>query len=98
MLDKKTLDPLIQQELAEANKIHPQFASPHEGYAVLKEEVEETQEALAHIKTLLNLMWFAVRRDLKADKVAQEIYEKSMEVMAEAAQVGAMAKKFLNIK
>ena len=37
---------LVQQELNEANEIHPQFHSDHEAWAVIKEELEECEEEL----------------------------------------------------
>ena len=33
----------IQHELANADKLHPPFHSPHEGYAVILEEVRELE-------------------------------------------------------
>lgn len=97
MFDEKLLAPLIEEELNEANKAHPPFASMHEGYAVLKEEIEETKEVLDCIKSDLDMLWFGVKHDVDVSRFAETIYEKSIWLMAEAAQVGAMAKKFLNI-
>ena len=41
MTEMKKIEELVQQELKEANEIHPAFASDHEAYAVILEELEE---------------------------------------------------------
>ena len=38
----------VHTELTRANSIHPQFNSPHEGYAVLLEEVDELWQEIKH--------------------------------------------------
>lgn len=35
-----------KQNLLEAQKLHPPIQSPHEGYAVIQEEVDELWEAI----------------------------------------------------
>ena len=46
MTDKKIIHNLIEEEMAEANKLHPLFASPHEAWAVIREEIEELHDSL----------------------------------------------------
>ncbi len=41
---------LILQEFTRASKLYPQFHSNHEGYAVLKEEVDELWDAIKKSK------------------------------------------------
>lgn len=93
MINRQTLEPLIQQELAEANKEHLPFASYHEGFAVILEELEETEEVLNDIKEELKKMWRSVRHDIPPNASADSIYNKSFALIAEAIQVGAMARK-----
>ena len=44
MTDNKIIHTLIEEELAEANKIHPLFQSPHEAYAVMLEELVDGEK------------------------------------------------------
>lgn len=73
------------------------FASPHEGYAVIKEEVEETYEDLESLKWHLDYLWRSVRADDPDNyrDAAGTIQTKAVELASEAIQVAAMAKKFL---
>ena len=68
----------ILKEYGIAEQKYPEFNSPHEGYAVLLEEVDE--------------LWDEVKR--YKDKGPEDEHFESMKI--EAAQVGAMALKFLN--
>ena len=49
----KEIEVLAKRELEEANKIHPQFSSTHEGYAVILEETEELAEESEEIEKLI---------------------------------------------
>ena len=51
----------IQQELKRANEKFPLFNGPHESYAVILEEVEETGEALEAAKESLAVLWDKIR-------------------------------------
>ncbi len=47
---EKDVNELIFKELNSANEKHPLFSSPHHGYAVIKEEIEEVMDlSLIHI-------------------------------------------------
>ena len=73
MTDNKIIHNLIEEELAEANKIHPLFQSPHEAYAVMLEELEETKEELDTCERLLEMTWDRVRTDFGfADLMKQQ--------------------------
>lgn len=53
-------------ELAQAVMEHgDKFNSMHEGYAVLKEEVEEVKAEYLDIKVDLNVLWECVKRNEK---------------------------------
>ena len=41
---------LIEAEAKRASEKHPSFHSPHEGYAVIKEELDELWEAIREAK------------------------------------------------
>lgn len=49
----KEIEVLVKRELEEANKIHPQFSSTHEGYAVILEETEELAEESEEIEKII---------------------------------------------
>jgi len=96
MTDNKIIHNLIEEELAEANKQHPLFHSPHETYAVLLEEVEEAEDELVQIKMLLAEMWTRIRQDCGVEDVLHRIKGCSVYGTGEFIQVGAMAEKALD--
>lgn len=51
------IDRLAEEELERANKIHPLFASDHEGYAVIREEIEEAIESLEMMGKSFEWAW-----------------------------------------
>jgi len=96
---KKAVETLVWEELQRASKIHPPFIDMHHGYAVIKEEIEECEEALIMIKSHANCLWSRVRTDnLMAFKFESILVEKhAIELALEAIQVAAVAKKLINI-
>jgi len=96
---RKAVETLAWEELQRASKIHPPFVDMHQGYAVIKEEIEECEEALTTIKTHLDYLWSNVRNDnLGVFKIeAKTIKRYAIELALEAIQVAAMAQKFMNI-
>lgn len=47
---RKDVRRLVNKELEAANKRFPQFASPHEGQNVVREELEEAERAIVPLK------------------------------------------------
>lgn len=93
VIDK--LPALVAEELAAANVIHSFFHSPHEGYAVLLEEVEEAKAELASVENFMRSIWSGVRND-DPDRVytwAHYLENTAVQLAAEAIQVAAMARK-----
>lgn len=89
---------LVKVELAAANERFPQFHSQHEGYAVIKEEVEELSEAVQAIEKRLCMLWENVRCNLDGtNKVVWYAANDSINAACEAIQVAAMCKKFLDM-
>ena len=86
---------LVQHELEKANAKFPQFASDMEGWAVLKEEIEEADEELVNIRRWHDQIWIAIRsnRKLHSDYI-RLIRTLAQKLMVEAAQVAAMALKY----
>ena len=100
MISKETIEQLAAEELADANTKHePKFNSPHEAYAVIKEELEELEEDTRMCGLNLDKLWQCVRND--ADEGAS-VYLKHMKVHAihavqEGIQVIAMCDKALKL-
>lgn len=93
------LPALVAKELAAANLVNPPFNSTHEGYAVLKEEIEEARGELAEVEVCLDLLWGHVKHDSdRAYDYAERVEQYAVRLAAEAIQVAAMAEKFLSIK
>lgn len=87
---------LVNKELAEANKRFRQFASPHEGQNVVREELEEAEQAIVPLKLYIETrMWNAVKANQTVPKDDfRAIREAAINLAVEAIQVAAMAKKF----
>jgi hypothetical protein len=70
------------------------FNSAHEGYAVIKEEVEEAEEELDRIKRKLNWVWGAVKRNEHPEDPIVLLNHYAELLACEAIQIAAMALKF----
>lgn len=97
---KEKLPALIEEELEAANVMHKVFHSPHEGFAVLVEEVEEMTAEMEIVKNTTLELWGAVKLDDEAygQQMARMIEVKATRAAAEAIQVAAMARKFQAIE
>ena len=92
------LTALMGEELEAADRVHPPFHSLHEGYGVLKEEVEEAREAMQQMERSLELVWGHTRYDsAKAFDHARQLERQAVQLAAEAIQAAAMARKFLRM-
>lgn len=86
---------LVNKELNAANKRFRPFASPHEGQGIVREELEEVEQALmpleVHIK---KRMWNAIKaNETISQEELHEIREMAVHLAVEAIQVAAMVKK-----
>ena len=59
----------IENELSAANKAFPGFNSTHEGYAVILEEAQETEDEMRKIGMNLNALWLATRINQTPKKI-----------------------------
>ena len=89
---------LVEVELAAANERFPQFHSAHEGWAVIKEEMEETEEELAKMKIYLAGAWGNITSDVQANSDIESLKQRAINAACEAVQVAAMCKKFLEME
>ncbi len=94
---KDEISRLIKLELKRTYAIgRGGFNSTHQGYAVLKEEIEETAEEADKLIEQLEKLWDYTRRDMNGRclNMADEIYKTALAAAYEAIQAAAMAKKY----
>lgn len=93
---RKDVRRLVNKELAEANKRFRQFASPHEGQNVVREELEEAERAIVPLKLYIETrMWNMVKANQTVPKDDfKAIREAAVNLAVEAIQVAAMVKKY----
>lgn len=109
MIDKKTEETIrcaVTAEMEAAIKIHGEFHSNHEAWAVLREEVQELLECFPGFKTgmddYMEALWKSVRKDgtMLEDNDFDSIYtihDLAEELAKEAVQVMAMCRKWLKL-
>ena len=89
------INSLIELELQDANDKFAPFHTAHEGYAVLKEEVEETQQALECVDINMDSLWSLVKSKRYEPKeylhTLENIDTWGIEVIKEAIQVVAIS-------
>lgn len=90
---------IINKELQAANEKFPAFNSRHEGYAVILEELEETQVAYNNTKTMIERIWWLTKFNSEKaafKKQVEEAIKTAGEMAAEAIQTAAMLQKLLD--
>lgn len=95
MTNIKIIEELVQQELKEANEIHPQFHSDHEAIAVIAEEYDECKDELQQVERLISYMWSEVKENESIKSTLRWTKKRAMNLAAEAIQVAAMCEKGL---
>lgn len=93
---KEDVIKLVEKELKSANEKFPLFQSDHEGYAVIKEEVEEAKEEVVWVKEKLECIWELIRKNKDATLEAEFLKEFAIKGAIELIQVAAMAQKFID--
>ena len=78
---------LVDKELAAANERFPQFNSQHEGYAVIKEEVDELKEYTDLINNRMIYLWSKIRFNNSYEELVSRIYDNAINAACEAIQV-----------
>ena len=94
---KEQIKLAVENEKNAAIAQHGKFHSPHEAWAVLKEEVEEMCQEVNRgtFQGLLYMLWNDVKHDKKTDQAKlDEIYNAALACACEAAQVMAMCLKW----
>lgn len=101
MFDERTkslIDEAVKAELKNAqNNYGKKYNSVFEGYAVLKEEVEEVQEDFEFIQMKFNELWDSIREnDLdRIPVLVSQIELKARNCAMESAQVAAVCNKII---
>lgn len=88
-----------EEELTAANKAWRQFASTHEGYAVILEEAQEAEVELQKVARQIAIIWEMTKQNAPHEeiKAAADVLEQTAQNMAaEAIQTAAMARKLLD--
>lgn len=96
---KETVVDAVIDELQRANREFPLFNSKHEGYAVIKQELEETREALETLESSIAVLWDSVRgKDVPGFitdfNTTEDMHAQAVAVAAEAIQTAAMILKY----
>ena len=92
------IDELINDEIININRNHDPFHSPHEGWAIIREEVIETDVEIDNIYELLSSLDKLVREDKPLQdhrKCAEKIKEKAIRCIEEAIQIAATANRYI---
>lgn len=88
------VEKLAEKEIESANERFPQFHSPHEGWAVLREEYDKLEEEVHQLDGEINCyLWGSVKRNTTADNV-EAVVSRAIAVACEAVQVATMAQKY----
>lgn len=95
---KNYVEYLANAELTRANTLHPPFASAHEGWAVLLEEIRELASETHAIEEMHQLAFADVMQDRPAGDGIACVYETAIRAACEAIQVAAMAKKYIGME
>ena len=98
---EKLVNELIQAEYKNAcEQFGDKFHSLHEGYAVLLEEVEETEEEINDMSRWIAELWSMIKNDDSEDIESQlEWIEVSIiNAIEELAQAGAVVRKILTTR
>lgn len=93
---KKRIEEDISFELAEANRNYPLFASPHEGLAIIGEELEEARSEMRQVDVWFGNLIQNVYADEKesAEEDIEDIIRFATNLACEAVQVAAMGRKW----
>lgn len=90
---------LVRREEEVANVIYPLFTNNHEAAAVIREELEELEEAVDLTRKRYNAYWMHIRNnEVVEENDLERIKEAAVCAAVEAIQVAAMAQKSIDSK
>jgi 3-oxoacyl-[acyl-carrier-protein] synthase III len=88
------IDGLTIKELNAANMKYHLFHTSHEGYAVIKEEIEETMDVMNELLETFAVAWDKIKNNQPAFNEIRMVKKLSKKVAIEAVQTSAMCEKF----
>lgn len=91
---EKEVKELVFKELNSANKKFPLFSSPHHGYAVIKEEIEEVMDGMNVVLEIFANAWSGIKKDEPVFEQMKMVKLCAEQVAIEAIQVAAMCDKY----
>jgi hypothetical protein len=94
----ESVEKLIPEELVRANEeFGSEFNSMHEGYAVIKEEIEEAQAELVNVIDDLDEIWDFIKSNNNEDalEIAKSLKQSAILLACESIQIAAMAEKYI---
>lgn len=91
---KDDVQKLVQKELNNANEKFALFNSPHEGYAVIKEEIEECMDDTTEILEAFAAAWYKIKNNDYAFNEIREVKNFAEHLATEAIQVAVMCDKY----
>ena len=92
----KCIDQAVLHEFRNiVKKYGPTYASEHEGYAVLLEEVEEACEATEFMQDALKRLWTSIRQNEFSNFELSQVYNFAKLLADEAVQVAAVCERFM---
>lgn len=97
VVEGKVLE-LVEMELTAANEKHPPFASQHEGYAVIKEEIEEARAPINALEQHFGYAWDTIKHDASAKERVEMCKHFAVWAACELIQVAAMCQKFQELE
>lgn len=80
--------------LGEMAKLHPPFASAHEGYAHIQEETEEAKAELDYIEVQTGLLWGEIKRKGIGLEDVDRIEDAALRGAAELVQLAGVCRKY----
>lgn len=90
------VEKLAYEELERANSKFGMFHSTHEGYGVIKEEIEEVEYELSKVKYEMAILWNNIKNN-ELDLLGIKIMKRhATNLAAESIQVAAMCQKFID--
>ena len=99
-LTKNFIKAAIDAETESAKKNWgPTYASEHEAWAVLREEIEEADEEQKTIQYCSEALWHAIRNGNEQERSKSclaYILEHAQNLATEAVQIAAVAQKYLD--
>jgi hypothetical protein len=96
-MTREEIKELVDNELVKAETKFGPMNSAHEGYAVTLEEVQEAAEIMEFISGKMNVVWDYTRRNRPElqEMYMRDVYTNGLDLIKEAIQLTAMAKRFL---